>query len=152
MASKIRGIYSNPPHDSIRGIKRYDHPGSNIVNQIPLDWKTSHSFNLPNTTRNPMAKTPDIAETISTLLQLAGNLYSLGIQYIAGTVKAPCELRSLVNELHSLGNVLFTLREFTAANTAPRVLKLLNGSLPVCYRDLEDLQKWLIRGGGNCMP
>lgn len=91
----------------------------------------------------------DVAETINAISQLAGKLYSLGAQYIEGTARAPDELRSLVNELHSLGNVLVILREFAAADPTSKTLELLNDPLPECYWDLEDLQEWLVPGIGR---
>lgn len=91
----------------------------------------------------------NVAETINAISQLAGKLYSLGTQYIEGTTRAPDELRSLVNELYSLGNVLVTLREFAAADPASKALELLSGPLPECYWDLEDLQEWLTPGIGR---
>lgn len=91
----------------------------------------------------------DVAETINAISQLAGKLYSLGTQYLEGAARAPDGLRSLVNELYSLGNVLVTLRKFAAADPASKALELLNDPLPECYWDLEDLQEWLIPGIGR---
>lgn len=91
----------------------------------------------------------DVAETINAISHLAGKLYSLGTQYIEETARAPDGLRSLVNELYSLGNVLPTLRKFAADDPASKVLELLNDPLPECYWDLEDLQEWLMPGIGR---
>lgn len=91
-----------------------------------------------------MAEILGIAGSIIAVIQLTGQIISLGYDYIGGVTKASKDLRNLVSELQSLGIVLLAMKEFADANPESKTLELLNGKdgpLPGCRQELQKLQR-----------
>lgn len=90
-----------------------------------------------------MAEILGIAGSIIAVIQLTGQIISLGYDYIGGVTKASKDLHNLVSELQSLGIVLLAMKEFADANPELKTLELPNrkdGPLPGCRQELQKLQ------------
>ncbi|KAH8146117.1 uncharacterized protein LAJ45_09807 [Morchella importuna] len=92
-----------------------------------------------------MAEAFGIVGSSIAVLQLTTKLISLGYEYISGLKDAPREIRQLVNELYSLSQILFSLRDSVRdrADIQQEILKMLdgqNGLLSECLMELKRIQ------------
>lgn len=92
-----------------------------------------------------MAEAFGIVGSSIAVLQLTTKLVSLGYEYISGLKDAPREIRQLINELHSLSQILFNLQDFirNRADIQQEILGMLdgqNGLLSECLMELKRIQ------------
>ncbi|RPB13084.1 hypothetical protein P167DRAFT_573828 [Morchella conica CCBAS932] len=92
-----------------------------------------------------MAEAIGLAASIIGVVQITGSLVSLGYNYLGGVRDVSNELRKLVDELHSLAQVLLVLRDHARDDillqpTALQRLNDQNGPLPRCALELKTLQ------------
>ncbi|KAH8152821.1 uncharacterized protein LAJ45_03047 [Morchella importuna] len=92
-----------------------------------------------------MAEAIGLAASIIGVVKITGSLVSLGYNYLGGVRDVSNELRKLVDELHSLAQVLLVLRDHARDDillqpTALQRLNDQNGPLPRCALELKTLQ------------
>lgn len=95
-----------------------------------------------------MAEAIGLAASIIAVVQITGSLVCLGYNYLGGVRDGSNEPRKLVDELHSLAQVLLVLRDHARddkllQSTALQRLNGQNGPLPRCALELKTLQRKL---------
>lgn len=91
-----------------------------------------------------MAEVLGIVASIIAVLQLNRKVTSMSYHYITGVKRAPKDLRELMEELHSLGQVLISLQDYTSKTLQSEALQKLNGQdgpLRGCVQELESLMR-----------
>lgn len=97
-----------------------------------------------------MAEVLGIAASIIAVLQLAGAVTIMGYNYLGGVKRASNDTQDVINELHSLSQVLVALKEFADNNPQSTALQKLNtkdGPLAGCAQELKALKSTLEKKG-----
>lgn len=97
-----------------------------------------------------MAELIGLTASIIAIIQLTGKISALSYEYIGAAVRAPKDLRNLVEELGALGKVIHALLDLADENPDSQVLRLLcspgeqnGGVLQLCATELNQLYEEL---------
>lgn len=86
-----------------------------------------------------MAEIIGLSVSIVGLIQLTGQIVTVGYGYIGGVNRARKDLRELMDELHSLTKVLVVLGDYVDTSPESTALQTLNEPLQRCVEELREL-------------